>query len=495
MSNELMDSLARQAEAGGTLYDGRDMDDAVVAPARRRVRRAHTLRAAGTLGVTALVLAGGLTAVLEWQGGRGTVAPAVTNVPDVDPDALTADDLRARTTARTLDDGRTGQAGILCSMPVKDNPYAGSDFSRADDCPAMWVADQPLLEVTRADLTLDGDGTVHIAWELANTSDESITVDEGTLSIALTSAPDRVMDGEGYTAGDRQLIAPSLWTSAEERVVQMEGETSRVTLRPGDVLDGDATLDPQMFTGLGTEGLLTGISEGTVAPTVTLQVRVPPAGDPGTRELFLEDSAVVITTGTMDPVSASFEGLEPRLQGETRDDAQEALVCHVGEADNPRFAVEDGEDVPAWSTPTCEAVWIPGGKQLELTELTISQADEFSSELYWNAANVSGRELELDEASMAASIDLGDAGYIMNSGGVSVGWSPWDTDRTRKGALTSASSRAFLPAGAELTGSKTFERDPETKGADISILIRVVREDDEDGTRELLLELPWSMEG
>ncbi|WP_062291036.1 hypothetical protein [Demequina phytophila] len=496
MSNELMDSLARQAEAGGTLYDARGgVDDAVVAPARRRVRRAHTLRAAGTLGVTALVLAGGLTAVLEWQGDRGTVAPAVTDVPKVDPDALTADDLRPDSTARTLDDGRTGQTGILCSMPVKDNPYAGADFSRADSCPAVWVADLPLLEVTRADVTLDGDGTVHIAWVLANTSDSAITVDEGTLSIALLSDPDAAMTAEGYTSGDRQLIATSLWSSEEDRVVQMEGDSSRVTLRSGDTIEGAATLDPQMFSGLGTGGLLDGMSDGTIEPTVTLQVRVPPAGDAGTRELFLEASAVATTTGTMDPASASFEGLEPRVEGETRDDAQEAVVCHVGEADNPRFQPDDGDGVANWSTPTCEAVWIPGGKQLELSDVSISEIDKFSSVIDWSATNVSGRTLDLDNASMGVSINLGDVGYIMNSGGTSVGWNPWNSDGTRHALLSSESDPIALAPGAELSDEKMFETDPKTLDAPGSILIRVVREDDQDGTRELLLELPWSLKG
>ncbi|WP_062467625.1 hypothetical protein [Demequina maris] len=495
MSNELMDSLARQAETGGTLYDGRGgVDDAVVAPARRRVRRARTMRAAGTLGVTALVLAGGVAAALEWQGQRGEIAPAITTVPDTH-DGITADDLRVGTTARTLDDGRTGQAGILCTMAVKDNPYAGADFSRADSCPAVWVADEPLVELTRADVVVDGDGTVHVSWELANASGDPILVDEGTLSIALASDPDRVMSGEGYTAGDRQLIAPSLWSDTTNRVVQMEGDTSSATLAPGGTLAGDATLDPQMFTGLGTDGLLEGLSGGSIEPTLTLQVRIPPAGDPGTRELFLEASAVASTTGSMDPVSAAFEGLEPRIQGETRDDAQEALVCHVGEADNPRFQPDDGDGIASWSTPTCEAVWIPGGKRLELTDVGITQQDKFTSVFQWSATNVSGRTLDLDEASMGVSIDLGDVGYVMNSDGVSVGWTPWNGDSTRHALLSSESDPLSLDPGNPIAGEKTFERDDKALDAHGAVFVRVVREDDEDGTRELLLELPWSLAG
>ncbi|MDN4476955.1 hypothetical protein QQX09_13935 [Demequina sp. SYSU T00192] len=496
MSNELMESLARQAETGGALYDGRGgVDDAVVAPARRRVRRARTMRTAGTLGVTALVLAGGVAAALEWQGQRADVAPAITDVPVVDPDAITADDLRAGTMERTLDDGRTGQAGVLCTMTVKDNPYAGANFSRADSCPAVWVAEAPLVELTRADVVVGGDGTVRVAWELANVSGGPIAVDRGTIGIAITSEPDRVMSGEGYTAGDRRLIAPSLWSDRGKRVVQMEGDSDLLALGTGDLLDGDVVLDPQMFTGLGTEGLLEGMSDGTVHPTVTLQVRVAPAGAAGTDELFLEASAVATTTGSMDPVPVSFEGLEPRTRGETRDDAQEALVCHVGEAENPRFQPDDGDGMANWSTPTCEAVWIPGGRLLELTDVGIAQQGEHTSVFQWSAVNVSGRALDLDEASAGVSIDLGDVGYVSNSDGVSVGWTPWNDDSRRHALLSSASEPVTVAPGDPITGEKTFERDDKALDAHGAVFVRVVREDDEDGTRELLLELPWSLAG
>ncbi|WP_062528878.1 hypothetical protein [Demequina rhizosphaerae] len=493
MSNELMESLARQAETGGALYDGRGgVDDAVVAPARRRVRRARTMRAAGTLGVTALVLAGGVAAALEWQGGRDRVAPAITSVPHT-PDAIhgiTADDLRATEAARTRGETLPGQAAAVCTYDEVTNPFSGDVGGVAYNCPAVWIGDAPLLDLSAA-ATVEPDGAVDVTWTLINVSDEALVVDRDAITLGLLAEPDAIV--ESTTGGDDTTVALSLWTSDAERFVSAQSGTEPVSLEPGETLDGGSLLLPQTLGETTVDGMVEAMADGTLDPTVTLQVRIPPAGlGWAADELFLEASTTVASTGTLDPISPAFVDLEPRTRDEVRADAQAAFSCWLGR-ENPRTGEERLDDA-YWTNARCDAAWIPGVPQVTLTDLALTERDEYNDVVAtWTVTNVSDRDVSIDARSAGLNIDLGDVGGVTMSGGTTIGWTGWSQDgRARYVDLPAVSEPVTLGPGGELHGEHHFMQEPGLKSAEVTLTVRVVRDDDENGDRELFLELPWA---
>ncbi|WP_062312578.1 hypothetical protein [Demequina rhizosphaerae] len=493
MSNELMESLARQAETGGALYDGRGgVDDAVVAPARRRVRRARTMRAAGTLGVTALVLAGGVAAALEWQGQRADVAPAITDVPDA-PDevtGITSDDLLTDTAARTRGETLPGQAAALCSYDETANPFSGDVGGVAFNCPAVWVSDAPLLDLS-ASATVEPDGAVDVTWTLTNVSDDALVVDRDAITLGLLTEPDAIV--ESTTGGDDTTVALSLWTSDSERFVSAQSGTEPISLEPGETLDGGSLLLPQTLGETTVDGMVEAMADGRLDPTVTLQVRIPPAGlGWATDELFLETSATVAPTGTLDPVSPAFVDLEPRTRDEVRADAQAAFSCWLGRA-NPRTGDEQLDD-GYWTNAQCDAVWIPGGPQVALTDLTLTERDQYNDVVAtWTITNISDHDVAIDATSAGLNIDLGDVGGITMSGGTTIGWTGWSEDGTRRYVdLPAVTEPVRLGPGGELYGEHHFMQEPGLKKASITLTVRVVRDDDSNGDRELFLEVPWN---
>ncbi|WP_062308080.1 hypothetical protein [Demequina subtropica] len=487
MSNELMESLARGAGEGGDLFESRAAW--VVDPARSRVRRARTMRGVGLAGVAAVAVVGGVI-VASTLGGRGTdVAPAD---PTPTGAALTADDLRWDTSPRVRGEAVTGQAAVECTFDyVKANPWSdGHSGSVTDNCAALWVGDAPLLEVSEASAEMAGDGAVTVRWTVTNTSGTAITVDPAATHLLLTGDPDGV--SSGLSLVDEATVAASPWSSDTERFVAMDGATGPMRLEPGDGFSGRSVLSPDDLDGPGFTSLVDSFASGAADATVTLQVRVPPAGAVTTSELFLEAETSVPVTGTLDPVSPALEGLEPRVAGESRDDAQAALLCHVGDADNPRTngAGRGSDGEPVITSPLCPTVWVPGGQQLEFTRLLFaSEPDAGMIPATWTLTNVSDEPLTLDRAAMGIIVEIDGAGWMSSTENTTVGW-PAEGDE-RYGYLSSESDVVTVEPGGTVTGEATLDVG-EIEGADrFYVTIRVARDDDENGARELVLETEW----
>ncbi|WP_062386015.1 hypothetical protein [Demequina iriomotensis] len=483
MSNELMESLARGAEAGGELFDARVAG--VVGPARSRVRRARTMRGVGAAGVAAIAVAGVAIGASAWGGDRTEIAPAD---PTPTAAAVTAEDLRWDTAPRVRGEAGTGQAALVCEFDaVSDNPW-GEQFegSLADSCGAVWVGDAPMLEVSAASVTVAGDGAVSVTWQLTNTTDEALLVDEAGTSLAFTTDPDG--EGTGIAMTDGGIVATSLWSGDTERTAHMEGESRIVRLAPGDSLTGASTFAPDQLDGPGFASPLEELADGTLDATLVVQVRIPPAGAVGTHELLLEASATVPATGTLDPVTPAFDGLEARAPGETRADAQAALACHIGDAANPRVnGAPDNDGEPGWSSPLCPTVWIPGGPQIEVTELSASGDTDYL-DIAWTLRNVSDGTLSLDRAAMGIAVEIDGAGWMSTSENTSVGWTG---EGDHYAFLASETDVVVLQPGETLSGIG-HASGRELADADRAfITIRVAREDDANGARELVLEAQW----
>ncbi|WP_062515848.1 hypothetical protein [Demequina gelatinilytica] len=487
MSNELMESLARGADAGGDLFDSRV--SSVVDPARSRVRRARTMRGVGLAGA-ATVAAVGIAVGASTLGGRGTdVAPAD---PTPTGTALTANDLRWDTAPRVRGEAGTGQAAVECTFDhVKANPWSdGHSGSVTDDCAALWVGDAPVLEVGEATVEIAGDGAVTVRWTVSNASDTAITVDPAATTLLFGTDPDAV--STGISLVDDATVALGPWSDDTTRHVTMDGDTSPMRLEPGGTFSGTSLLSPDDLDGPGLPSLLDDLTSTTGQATITVQVRIPPAGAVSTSELFLEAETTVHPTGTLDPISPALEGLEARTAGEIRDDAQAALLCHVGDADNPRTSTSrEGDDGGPWLTqPLCPTVWVPGGQQLELTRLLFaSEPNAGMIPVTWTLTNVSDQALRLDRAAMGIVVEIDGAGWMSSTENTTVGW-PAEGDE-RYGYLSSESDVVTVEPGGTVTGEATLDVG-EIEGADrFYVTIRVARDDDENGARELVLETEW----
>ncbi|WP_062463952.1 hypothetical protein [Demequina soli] len=500
MSNELMESLARQAESGGALYDTRPVDDAVVAPARRRVRRARTMRAVGTVGVTALVLAGVTAAALQWDGGRHHVAPALPT-QDATP-ALRADDLLHGMSTRVRGETSTAQAATVCYLADGKNPWVEDNYKVSttvfDNCPAMWIGTSHLIELESTTVVVGGGGSIRVEYLVTNTSSDPLMIDPVGSTVALLTAPDAVVTLP--STADGQYVGTSLWQSDTTRSAEMGGDSGPIRLEPGAHYEGATTYTAQVLRGSDANDIAQRFSAGELDATVTVQLRIAPDGTPGTRELFLEASETLAASGTVTPSSWVFDGLEPRTPGETRDDAQAALDCRVGGDQNPRTQEPLDADTLGTS-PTCDAVWIPGGKELRLSSLDFAvNGTSRTLEVSWTLENATAAALSLDRASTALlmetdpSTPAGESTWFQadTAGGVS-GDTLWQSHTTRHGFLTNltAADGQLMPGGT-LEGTHTFEGyDAPPDGATYSVLIRVARDDDANGDRELLLEVPW----
>jgi hypothetical protein len=284
MSRELMESLARQADAGGALFD--DRASAVVEPARARVRRTRRLRAAGTAGAAALVVAAGVVGATMLGGDGSPLAPAGPAPTATPHAALTAEDLMTNIEVmRRTFENAPGQLAAVCSMEPRDNPWsaqAQAEFMTLyTDCARMWVPGTNLLVFEAATLRIDDTG-VTADWEVRNISDVALVLDPAASTVAL-SAPEGV-DVTPWVSDHRYAGTP-LWLPDNMLGVVLSSGSAPQVVEGGETLSGTQRFEVGQQVD-GEPDMIAMIIAGEITPSLSVQLRVPPQQDPGTTELF-----------------------------------------------------------------------------------------------------------------------------------------------------------------------------------------------------------------
>ncbi|WP_062317897.1 hypothetical protein [Demequina maris] len=469
MSADLEDALARRARAGIDLYDARSL----ASPVHGRVRRRRTMRGLGTGAVaTVVVLAGALGAVALGSASP-TVDPATTSPSpsvsasasgDLLPGIVTAEDLLASTAGA---DG--GQLALLCTP------------ARPRECDELIVGASPLLDLVRTGTSVEVDAghVAYVAWTVRNISDQRIRIDK---------------------AWETPVVITE--SGVQDPLATLAGLGSELPADPVDLAPGDAS------AGAGTIDLVDGpaIKPGTA---VNLEMLVPvPFADPAeTRELWLRViSPDWVNASEVESIRNSplyAEDLREGALTRHREDydlgsAQTALDCVLDGADNPRTS-SGGLDPFA---PRCEALVVNAVAPLLTLTKAIFEVDEASGTLTvrWTAQNTSGKRLRIDTGGASVAIeDAGDASgpawtSMSSAGSIASSGSLWTTDTTRKALLRSTSVVETVEPWQLFAGSATLDLDAagDFAAAHTSVQVRVASRSDLDGSRELVLEVPWN---
>lgn len=497
MSRDLMDALAREAAHGAALYDARaDVDDAVVAPARRRVRRARRTEAVGALALSAAVVVGGVLAVDAWRPAEeAPIAPAQPQetAPAAPTGWLTADSVEVVAPRERDVPGEAGwQEAMLCdNAPRVEEPGEAEGPSLTfTECEAVWL-DRTLLELSAAGVRAEGDGGLAVEWLLRNVSGQDMEYNASGVTTAVVAdldgaAPDPLVTHNG-------VVSESLWASGSARLAAVTNLATASMLAADSRTGGSTAFGAAELAAAGYQPLVDGVAAGTVTPTVTLQVHLPVLDVDG-RELWVELESDPSAAADAPPALPEdvFADLAPRTRGQVRWDAQPALDCRVPAGENPRA----GAAAPA-AAPDCEAVWIPGERPL----VSIGQVDflvnevEGTTTVTWRVRNDTDGTLSLDQAGSAMTLETdpdatASAPPTDVAAGPLVAATRWTSDTTRWGFLSEESDVVLVAPGTTVGGEAVFEGTEQPSGL-FSVLIRVARADDGDYSRELLLELSW----
>ena len=499
MSRELMESLARQADAGGALFD--DRASAVVEPARARVRRTRRLRAAGTAGAAALVVAAGVVGATMLGGDGSPLAPAGTR-----GDALMAEDVLALSRAAVGPESTgPGQEIAHCVVDPRDNPWSAQAqaafMTLAMDCGRAFAGDAPLVQMTTTSLASDGNG-VMVEWEVRNSSDQPLRLDPAGSAVAVMVVSEDV-ELTPWVSGNI-YVGPPVRHQDNTLGVVLESGSAPLTLAPGDTLSGAEYIP----TGQQVEGVPDAVAmivAGELTPAIAVQLRVAPAGEPSTSEVFLHvesDAVEIIHRGTLARTAEEFlAASEPRVRDGVRGGTQAALDCAVPLGGNPRIA--GVEDELAWVE--CDARWLLTESPLvTLTEFTTSY-DESSGHLTvnWTAQNTAGEPLRLDIGGAMVTVETspstppGDNDLTeASTQGTLATQTLWLDEEHRSGVVWSTSALETVEPWQLFAGEALFEWDV-TEGPvepSFGLQLRMARADDETevpGVSELLLEVPW----
>ncbi|WP_062298121.1 hypothetical protein [Demequina maris] len=471
MSADLEDALARRARAGIDLYDARSL----ASPVHGRVRRRRTVRGLGTGAVaTVVVLAGALGAVALGSASP-TVDPATTSPSpsvsasasgDLLPGVVTAEDLLGTVGGAGADGG---QRAYLCT------PAAPRQ------CDEVTVGQEPLLEIVRTGTSVEVDAghVAYVMWTVRNAGDQRIRIDKAWETPVVVTESD-----------------------AQDPLATLAGLGSELPADPVDLAPGDAS------AGAGTIDLdaRPAIEAGTA---VNLEMLVPiPFADPTEkRELWLRvTSSDWVNAAAVESIRSSPLYAEDLREGAvTRHSedydlgsAQTALDCVLDDADNPRTS-SGGLDPFA---PRCEALVVDAvAPLLTLTEATFD-VDEASGTLTvrWIAQNTSGKRLRIDTGGASVAIEDADDGSgsawtsMSSAGSIVSSGSLWTSDAMRKALLRSTSVVETVEPWQLFAGSATLDLDEagDFAAAHTSVQVRVASRSDLDGSRELVLEVPWN---
>lgn len=499
MSRELMESLARQADAGGALFD--DRASAVVEPARARVRRTRRLRAAGAAGAAALVVAAGVVGATMLAGGESPLAPAGTR-----GDALMAEDVLALSRAAVGPESTgPGQEIAHCVVDPRDNPWSAQAqaafMTLAMDCGRAFAGDAPLVEMTTTSLASDGSG-VMVEWEVRNASDQPLRLDPAGSAVAVMGMSEDV-ELTPWVSGNIYVGPPVRHPDNTLGVVLRSG-SAPLTLAPGDTLSGAEYI----AAGQQVEGVPDAVAmiiAGELTPTVAVQLRVAPAGEPSTSEVFLHvesDAVEVIHRGTLARTAEEFlAASEPRVRDGVRGGTQAALDCAVPLGGNPRMPGTEGDQ--AWVE--CDARWLLTESPLvTLTEFTTSyDASTGQLTVTWTAQNTAGEPLRLDTGGAMVTVETHPTSAppdneIAESStlGTVTTQTLWLDEEHRSGVMRRASAVETVGPWQLFAGEAIFDWDVTERAVDprFGLQVRIAREDDAaevPGASELLLEVPW----
>lgn len=503
MTERLHDQFAFDAQAGEDLYDARAAS--LTTRARSRVRRARTMRAAGTGALAAVVI--GIAAVgVAWGGGRDGVAPAVSPsatassspTPTVaDRDArVTADRLASSASPRErgVAPDVERQEAALCEGPW---PEPGSNGIVFDECAAVWVGDGWVMDAF-ATVSFDAvTSQLVIGWEIANATDEPLAFDGDSVAIGLVSDPEG--RSTGASVSRQTVLDTSLWLSDTTRGMVLGGDSEEMVVPAHQVRSGVAII-PVAAPAEGEDADVAYlVATGAVDPWVVVQARLLPSeGDVG--------RALVLETTTL-PAAAELATTADDLRGVAqprnaedfdRGAAQAGLDCVMDPTLNPRLSeIDQGAFFPI-----CDAVWLTDDSPLlELRDMTVDY-DAVSGEVTvnWTVGNASGGRIQIDRGSVAVAVETGSAPELetstsveLSEGGSLVGDSLWVSPTERYGFVTRESSVEELEPNQLFGGSTTIDglSEEDLSGIRASLLVRIPARDDLDGAQELLLELHW----
>lgn len=500
--NALEEALARRERAGLAAYGERDR--ALVTPARSRVRRARTMRAAGW-GATAVVVMGvGVAGVLA--------APSIWE-REIDPAGIAgaahAEDLLANALPRTpgLEPSDVRQDALRCEVDPDENPWARTDVAGAvygAECDAIRVGDEQLLRllpeatIVRVDRT-DARAAFTIDWTVQNVSaDTTLAVDSGAAVAGLVVGGD-TMGSEGASISNRGFSSSSAWLSPTTRLGLLVGETDPISLAPGETLSGSTVLEwTASDTSFGDEALMA-IGFGGAYPDVTVQLRVLPAGTPGGTELLLEASELITPQIVVDeaPDGVIADDLRGALRGRTHEmadalDAQPVLRCEPDPGLDPRWGEvdQDGIDV------VCGSFWASSKPLLELRSITFT-VDGDELDVDYEVRNVAGYPLALDLGAAALAVNAspdtipGEGASVGFDRGALWGDQLWVSDTERIGLVRRPLQTHMLPDGESFAAEARFPLTalPAEGAGEWSVQVPLVAQAGAEDA--LLLEATW----
>lgn len=508
--NALEEALARREQAGLTEYG--DRDDALVTPARSRVRRARTMRTAGW-GAAAVAVVGVAVAaiVVAPSAGDRAVEPAG---PDGDPSGsvVRAEELLAGAALRTpglqVDDVR--QDALRCDVGAESNPWARADSAPGvygAECDAVRVGDEQLVRLVPEETTVRVDRTdaraaFTVDWTLQNVSaDTTVAVDRGAAVAGLVVGRDTVGTA-GPSISNRGFWTASAWLSPSTRLGLLVSDTDPIALAPGETLSGSTVLEwTASDTSSGDEALMA-IAFGGAYPDVTVQLRVLPAGAAGDTELLLEATSLTRPEIVVDdaPDGVVADDLLGALRERTREmadalDAQPVLRCEPEPGLDPRWGELDQDGLNV----ACRSFWASDSPMLELTDLTFT-VDGDELDVDYGVRNVAGYPLALDLGATAVAVSTAPEavpgqGRSVNVDGAALwGDQLWLSNTERYGLIRRAPDVTMLADGGMYAGEARFPLDAVPADGSGEWSVQVPLSAQAGAEEALLLEVVWDGE-
>lgn len=345
-----------------------------------KVRRSR--RRFAMLGAVALVFVAVLVLVARpLDSPAGEVAMPVAPSSSV---ALGVDSLLASAVPRHEDQAQgPGQEAVVCSALRSDDDV--------QVCDAVWVAEDPVIDVSGTTLGVGADGSARISWELRNVARDVLNLDLRSLVVVViddSSGEEAPAPVASATDGTTVAVGGSWWADAASRYTMatrlgLPAVVARAAVVSGSVTVPAGSIDPDSV------------------PRVLLQVAMSPIATDGSL-LVIEATTPAVTSANA--IGAILADARPRLADHAPSADLPVLRCSAAAGATDRLDDRWGDGY-LWA-PTCAPLWISAPVVTDVSVRSDLDRSPFTRVVRWSARNASGHPLAVDLGATTVVLEL-----------------------------------------------------------------------------------------